>query len=258
VAAGSTPTACRSLRGGATGPPKVDRSPRSIVRTDGVRPRVTRIPAAARVKLDDNAGRLAAVRLLLAGELVGLPTDTVYGLAAAARLDSIERLFMAKGRPAERGIVLLLAAPAEASELGKITDAAAALAGAFWPGPLTLVLDQRPDVSLPEVLTGGRRTIGLRVPNHPCPRWIAREIGPLPTTSANRTGGPPARTATEVMGFLGDAVALVLDGGPTPHGASSTVVDCTAPRPTVLREGALGAADLAAVLDLAGIGHAFR
>ena len=198
---------------------------------------------------DDDAGRAEAITVLRTGGIVALPTDTVYGIAVA--LDTpggIEALFAAKHRPPERGIVLLLADASQASEIGEWPASAAALADAFWPGGLTIIVAQRAGVTLPAVLTGGAPTIGLRVPNHDSPRALARDLGPLPTTSANRSGHPEARDAAAIVDQLGDAVALVLDGGPADGGPASTVVDCTTDPPTIVRRGTIDQAELERVL----------
>jgi L-threonylcarbamoyladenylate synthase len=210
----------------------------------------------ARILPDDIDGRAEAVTTLRAGGVVALPTDTVYGIAVALDASGgIERLFQVKRRPPDKGIVLLLDDGAQAASIGVMGPAAAALADALWPGGLTVVVPRRPDVALPAVLTGGAGTIGLRVPDHPTPRILAQGIGPLPTTSANVSGLPEARDAAEILEQLGDGVDLILDGGATRGGRASTVVDCTGERPVVLRDGAVPATRLAAILDAAGIAH---
>ena len=203
----------------------------------------------ARIVADDVAGRSTAVDVLRAGAIVALPTDTVYGIAIA--LDTpggIEALFAAKRRPPDKGIVLLLADATQAPSIGQWPPAAAALAAAFWPGGLTLVVPQRPDVPLPAALTGGAATIGLRVPDHDAPRALAAALGPIPTTSANISGVPEARDAAAIVAQLGDAIALVLDGGPAHGGPASTVVDCTVEPPRILRAGAIPIEAVEAVL----------
>jgi L-threonylcarbamoyladenylate synthase len=210
----------------------------------------------ARIVADDAAGRAAAIEALRAGAIVALPTDTVYGIAVALETKGgIEALFAAKGRPPEKGIALLLADAAQAPAIGQWPAAAAALADAFWPGGLTVVVPQRRDVGLPAALTGGATTIGLRVPDHAAPRALAAAVGPLPTTSANVSGLPEARTAAEIVEELGDVVALVIDGGSARGGPPSTVVDCSVERPVLLRGGAIGGEQVAAVLDESGIAH---
>ncbi len=206
-----------------------------------------------RLVADDTAGRAAAVAVLRAGGIVALPTDTVYGIAVDLDVEGgIERLFAAKERPPEKGIVLLLADAAQAAEIGIMDAPAAALAGAFWPGGLTLILRRRPDVALPRSLTGGAPTVGLRVPDHPAPRALAAVLGPLPTTSANRSGRPDAQSAADVVGSLGDAVDLVLDGGPSVGGQPSTVVDLSGSEPRMLRVGAISGERIQAILVAAG------
>lgn len=213
----------------------------------------------ARVVLDDSSGRADAVEVLEAGGIVALPTDTVYGIAVAVTTPGgIERLFAAKRRPPDKGIMLLLADVAQASEAGVMTPAASALAEACWPGGLTVVVPQRADVPWPAVLTGGASTIGLRVPDHDAPRALARRVGPLPTTSANVSGVPEAADAAAIVEQLGDAVDLVLDGGRAHGGPASTVVDCTGDLPVILRVGAIPIDELAAILDRAGVRHDLR
>ena len=209
-----------------------------------------------RVVADGPDGRALAVDVLRAGGIVAVPTDTVYGLAVALSTpDGLERLFAAKHRPLDKGIVLLLADAAQASEAGVMTPAASALAEAAWPGGLTLVVPQRADVPWPPALTGGKATIGLRVPDHDAPRALARALGPLPTTSANVSGQPEASDAAAIVAQLGGSVELVLDGGPARGGPPSSVVDCSIERPVILRPGAIDVTALAAILDRAGIEH---
>jgi L-threonylcarbamoyladenylate synthase len=208
------------------------------------------------VVADDPAGRAQAVEVLRAGGVVALPTDTVYGIGVA--LDTpggVERLFAIKRRPPDKGIMLLLERLEQAEEIGAMNRAATALANACWPGGLTVVVPQRPDRPLPEALTAGTRTIGLRVPDHDAPRALAAGVGPLPTTSANVSGLPEGRDAEEIRSQLGDAVDLILDAGPAHGGPPSTVVDCTGDRPRILRAGAIPIQRVAEILDRAGVGH---
>lgn len=210
----------------------------------------------SRVVPDDAAGRNAAIETLRSGGVVALPTDTVYGIAVALQTpDGIERLFDAKRRPADKGIVLLLERVEQAATIGVIGPAAGALAEACWPGGLTIVVPQRPDVPLPAALTAGAPTIGLRVPDHAAPRALAAAVGPLPVTSANVSGFPEARVASGILEQMGDSIDLVLDGGPAHGGPASTVVDCSGERPIVLRLGAISLERLAAILDAAGLEH---
>jgi L-threonylcarbamoyladenylate synthase len=208
---------------------------------------------------DDARGRAEAVEALRNGGIVAIPTDTVYGIGVA--LDTpggIERLFAAKRRPPDKAIALLVGDLEQAEEIGAFTPPARALAAAFWPGGLTLVVPRRTDRPLPPALTGGELapgaipTVGLRVPDHEAPRALARALGPLPTTSANRSGEPEARDADEIEQLLGGAIDLILDGGPARGGPASTVVDVTAAEPRLLRVGAIPADDIERCLASAG------
>lgn len=212
---------------------------------------------SGRIVPDGPEGRLAAIEVLRAGGIVGLPTDTVYGIAVALSTPGgIERLYEAKQRPLDKGIVLLLDDATQAARTGLLTPAAAALAAAAWPGGLSIIVSQRPDVLWPPALTGGASTIGLRIPDHDAPRALARSLGPLPTTSANISGQPEAADAAAILDQLGDAIDLVLDGGPARGGPPSTVVDCTGADPVIVRDGAVAVAEVAAILDRAGVPHA--
>jgi L-threonylcarbamoyladenylate synthase len=214
---------------------------------------------AATILPDGPAGRAEAVRVLEAGGLVAFPTDTVYGIAVSSRAEAgLVRLFAAKQRPPERAIVLLLANMDQARELGILGPAAETLADAFWPGGLTLIVKQRggtvPALSLATSDDpGGGRTVGLRVPDHPTPRALAEAVGPLPTTSANRSGDPEAHDAREVLDQLGVALDLILDGGPARGPRPSTVVDVSGDSPRILRDGGVSANEIAATLSAAGI-----
>lgn len=168
-----------------------------------------------------------AAAALSRGELVAFPTDTVYGLAAGH--DHVRKLYGAKDRPKEKRIPVLLSDASNLEASAQVTPAARALAERFWPGPLTIVL-----------VAPRRGTLAFRVPDHPVARrLISLSGGGLPVTSANRSGQPDARTAEEVIAQLEGRIALVLDGGPTTGGLSSTIVDCTTPDVKVLREGAI-------------------
>lgn len=204
---------------------------------------------------DGPAGRAAAIQALRDGGVIAIPTDTVYGIGVALGTPGgIERLFAAKGRPPDKAIALLLADAAQAAEIGDLGEAARVLAAAFWPGGLTLVVPRRTDRPLPAALTGGALapgaipTVGLRVPDHAAPRALAAALGPLPTTSANRSGEPEARDADEIERLLGASIDLVLDGGPAAGGPASTVVDVTGPEPRILRAGAIPEDDIHAAL----------
>jgi L-threonylcarbamoyladenylate synthase len=210
---------------------------------------------------DGPDARAEAIRVLQAGGIVALPTDTVYGIAVSLETPGgIERLFAAKERPPDKAIALLLADATQAGEIGVLGAGAKLLADAFWPGGLTLVLPRRMERPLPALAGGGAEleTVGLRVPDHDAPRDLARAVGPLPTTSANRSGEPEARDAEELETRLGHALDLILDGGPAHGGPASTVVDATIDPVRILREGAIPAAAIDRCLTsarLPGVGR---
>jgi len=188
-----------------------------------------------------------AAELLRAGQLVAFPTDTVYGVGAPAfDANAVASIYVAKERPPDKAIPVLIA---DASDLPRIAasvpDCARALIARFWPGALTLVLPKRPDVS--EIVSSDE-TVAVRIPNLDLARALLRLTGPLAATSANRSGQPSPVTAADVMAQLGGRIAAVLDGGPCPGGISSTVVDCVASPPRVLREGALSLSVLRSAL----------
>src|SRR6185295_19094899 len=198
--------------------------------------------ATTRRLTDDPEARAEAARVLAGGGIVALPTDTVYGIAVSIDTPGgIERLFAAKQRPPDKAIALLIADAEQAADLGELNAAARALAAAFWPGGLTLILPRRPERALPALGGEGAElpTVGLRVPDHDAPRSLARAVGPLPTTSANRSGEPEAHDADELEAQLGPALDLILDGGPAHGGPASTVVDTTTEPVRILREGAI-------------------
>ncbi|MEO8632213.1 MAG: L-threonylcarbamoyladenylate synthase [Chloroflexota bacterium] len=182
-----------------------------------------------------------AAAALSRGELVAFPTDTVYGLAAGH--DHVRKLYVAKDRPKEKRIPVLLSDVSNLEASAQVTPAARALAERFWPGPLTIVL-----------VAPRRGTLAFRVPDHPLARRLISAFGGgLPVTSANRSGQPDARTAQEVIAQLDGRIALVLDGGPTTGGLSSTIVDCTTQDVKVLREGAISTEDIRSALASAKV-----
>ncbi len=177
-----------------------------------------------------------ALEILQQGGLVAFPTDTVYGLGALVYDPrSIERLYAVKGRESSKAIPILISDMEDLSQVADHMDARTRrLAERFWPGPLTLVVPRHP--SLPEALTP-YATVGVRMPDHPAALALIRHTGPLAATSANLSGQPSARTAAEVLASLEGRIDLVLDGGATPGGVSSTVVDCSGPELAILRQG---------------------
>jgi L-threonylcarbamoyladenylate synthase len=193
-----------------------------------------------------------AAALLRAGELVAFPTETVYGLGAdASNPRAIAKIFAAKGRPADHPLIVHLP---DASHLERwavdIPETARKLAAAFWPGPLTLILKRHPSVL--DAITGGQDTVGLRVPNHPLALQLLREFdGGVAAPSANRFGHVSPTTAAHVREELGDAVTMILDGGPCAVGIESTILDLSSGEPRILRPGMLDAEAIGAVLGRA-------
>jgi L-threonylcarbamoyladenylate synthase len=195
----------------------------------------------------------AAADTLGAGGLLGLPTETVYGLAADAEsATAVARIFAAKGRPADHPLIVHVADAAAAAHFANEVPAfAQALMQAFWPGPLTLILPRRPGVAA--VAAGGQDSIGLRCPAHPVAQAVlvacvdlVPPVHGLAAPSANRFGRVSPTTAAHVREEFGPDL-LVLDGGPCAVGIESTIVDCTRGQPVLLRPGAITPAELAAV-----------
>jgi L-threonylcarbamoyladenylate synthase len=186
-----------------------------------------------------------AVEVLRAGGLVAFPTETVYGLGADARnVDALRQLYEVKGRPSEHPVIVHFARPDQLDEWGvQIPDAARALTRAFWPGPLTVVV--RRSAAVPDEVTGGLDTVGLRVPAHPVAHELLEAFGGgLAAPSANRFGRVSPTTAAAVRAELGDVVPVVLDGGASAVGVESTIVDCSTDDLRVLRLGGVTAEDL--------------
>lgn len=196
-----------------------------------------------------DADMAAAVAALRNGAVIGLPTETVYGLAGDARnADALQRIFATKRRPADHPLIVHLA---DATQLDawarEVPDSARRLAAAFWPGPLTLILKRAADV--PDLVTGGQDTVGLRVPDHPVALALLAAFGDgLAAPSANRFGHVSPTTAQHVRDEFGDAVPLVLDGGPCRVGIESTIVDLSGASARILRPGQIRADAIAAVL----------
>lgn len=200
----------------------------------------------------DDASIRHLAALLRAGQIVAVPTETVYGLAADA-LDAaaVRRIFAAKGRPLTDPLILHVAGADGARRIAVWSDAAETLARRFWPGPLTLVLRKLPVV--PDLVTAGLPTVAVRVPAHPAMlRLLAAFGGPLAAPSANPFGYVSPTTAGHVRESLGDAVAHVLDGGPCEVGVESTIVDLRVPaQPVLLRPGGLPVEEIEAALGVA-------
>jgi L-threonylcarbamoyladenylate synthase len=186
---------------------------------------------------------------LRAGELVAFPTETVYGLGAdAANPIAVRRLFAVKGRPADHPVIVHMARAAQLDELARdVPDVARRLADAFWPGALTIVVARDAERVVAEV-TGGRPTVGLRVPDHPIAHALLAAFGGgVAAPSANRFGRVSPTTAEHVRADLGDDVAVVLDGGSCRVGVESTIVDVTGAEPAILRVGGVSRSEIEAI-----------
>ena len=177
-----------------------------------------------------------ALEVLNHGGLVAFPTDTVYGLGTSA-FDgaAVESIYTAKERPIEKAIPVLIGTSEDMERVGMaIPEIAYRLAARFWPGPLTVVIPKKP--TLPESVSA-TPTVGVRIPDHEVARALLRAAGPMAVTSANISGQPSPSTAEEVLAQLAGRIDLILDGGKTPGGIPSTVVDCTSLDLKMLREG---------------------
>jgi L-threonylcarbamoyladenylate synthase len=178
------------------------------------------------------AGLTRAANLLRSGGVIAFPTDTVYGLAAAAD-DEVarRRIYLIKGRPVGLPLILMAAAESQLEGFVHLDSRAEAIVRSWWPGPLTVILHAK-----------GGGTLGVRIPKHDVALELLRAAGPLMTTSANLHGKDPAMTAGEAATLNG--LAAILDGGKAPGGVASSVLDLTGPEPHVLREGAISTAQL--------------
>jgi len=184
----------------------------------------------------DPTALMRALTILRTGGLVAFPTDTVYGLGALA-FDgtAVESIYAAKNRPVEKAIPILIG---DMDDLDKVTaslpDMARRLALRFWPGPVTLILPKLR--TLPEAVSA-TDTVAVRIPNHPVTRALLRMAGPMAVTSANLSGQVSPTNAEELIRQLNGRIPLLLDGGETPGGIPSTLVDCIGEEPVILREG---------------------
>ncbi|HEV2231603.1 MAG TPA: L-threonylcarbamoyladenylate synthase [Thermoplasmata archaeon] len=171
-----------------------------------------------------------------AGGLIVYPTDTVYGLGADPFQEkAVDRLLTAKERPRDQGLSIVVADIPDVFQFGERTSIAEAFCTKNLPGPYTVVLSATPHAPRPVMSRDGK--VAIRIPDHPIPRLLAKAIGPLTATSANRHGRPAPATYEAVLEELGDRVDLYIDGGPTPLGGESTVVDLSGSRPKILRQG---------------------
>lgn len=185
---------------------------------------------------------------LRSGGVIAFPTDTAYGLGADPFNEgAVRRIFELKGRPENKPILLLVSSIAMARNIAFLSDRALALAGRFWPGPLTMILPAQETV--PALVTAGTRTIGVRWPDAAFARRLVDALGhPVTATSANRSGMPASVTAGEVCAQFGNTIDMIVDGGELPARRGSTLLDLTATPARILREGPIPEAELAEML----------
>ena len=198
----------------------------------------------------DDAAIDYAANLLRQGRLVAFPTETVYGLGAdASNPDAVRRIFQAKGRPADHPLIVHIPSVDSLNDWAlTVPDAAKQLAACFWPGPLALILNKKPEVPL--VVTGGQNTVGLRMPDHPVALRLLQAFGGgIAAPSANRFCRISPTQAAHVAEELGDAVDLILDGGACQVGVESTIVDLSGNRPKLLRPGHITRLEIETVLQ---------
>jgi L-threonylcarbamoyladenylate synthase len=189
-----------------------------------------------------------AITILKRGGIVACPTDTVYGVGAAINIEpAVERVYRIKGRPLGRALPILLADKSQMAEVARVVPPLAwRLADRFFPGALTIVLFK--SESVPDIVTGGRKTVAVRVADHPIPIAIVRGLGvPIVGTSANLSGRPSALTAEEVRAQIGDRVDMIIDGGRCPGGIESTIIDVSGEKPRILRQGPISMEELKTV-----------
>lgn len=201
----------------------------------------------------DHRDLARAAEALRRGELVAFPTETVYGLGAnALDADAVARIFEAKGRPSTNPVIVHVADRESAQEIAaEWPEWAERLAERFWPGPLTLVLPKRPDI--PDIVTAGGPTVGIRLPAHPVALALLRAARiPIAAPSANRSTEVSPTTAAHVLKGLDGRIAMVVDGGPTTGGIESTVLDLSSAPPRLLRPGLITAEEIEAVIGPIG------
>lgn len=200
------------------------------------------------IPVEDPLALPSALEVLKSGGLVAFPTDTVYGVGALAfdRM-AVESIYTAKDRPVEKAIPILIG---DVDDLAKVAisipEIALKLAAHFWPGPLTLVIPKNPELS--DIVSAGP-TVGVRMPDHLFARSLLRTAGPMAVTSANLSGQPSPTTAGDVFSQLGKRITLIIDGGITPGGVPSTVVDCTSGEPQIIRSGPIPKREILAISE---------
>lgn len=210
---------------------------------------VTPPPPPSTIVGADEENIARAAEALRAGEVVAFPTETVYGLGAdASNVEAVHKIFKLKGRPADHPVIVHLQSAAQLEQYAsEIPQAARQLAEKFWPGPLTLILKRA--ATVPDVITGGQDTVGVRVPAHPVAQDLLRAFGSaLAAPSANKFGRISPTRAAHIAQDFGAHAPMILDGDATPIGIESTIVDVSGDRPALLRPGSISAAAIEEVL----------
>ena len=199
------------------------------------------------VSSDSPNAILSALEILLSGGLVAFPTDTVYGVGCLAfHPQAIESIYIAKDRPIEKAIPVLIGDNEDLVKVAKeVPIFAMRLIDRFWPGPLTILVPKKP--TLPAAISA-TSTVGVRVPDHDVTRALLRLGGPMAVTSANISGQASPTSAQEVVSQLGGRIAMIVDGGETPGGVPSTLVDCTGEKIQILREGPISKEELLKII----------
>ncbi len=200
------------------------------------------------IMLPTDAAIEKAAELIRTGETVAFPTETVYGLGAnALDAQAVRKIFAAKNRPADNPLIVHVASPEAAEAFCRVTPEAQKLMAAFWPGPLTLLLEKKPVI--PDVTNAGLASVAVRMPDHPVARRLIEASGvPIAAPSANRSGRPSPTTAQHVMEDLNGIIPLILDGGPCEVGLESTVLNLAGEHPAIVRPGGVTPEMLKAVL----------
>lgn len=203
-----------------------------------------------RLIIPDENGLAAAVAAWRDGDIVAFPTETVYGLGAdATNAEAVARIYAAKGRPAHNPLIAHFGDRLTLEQHVEMSDLAEELAARFWPGPLTLVMNKKPESTIVDAATAGLPTVAVRLPSHPVAQQLLRQFGkPVAAPSANPSGLLTATTPKHVAQNMGDKAPLVIIGGRTPHGLESTIIDVSGVKPKLLRHGAIALEELKLVV----------
>ena len=205
------------------------------------------MPQTTRILAYDDRAIAEAARLILAGQPVAVPTETVYGLAAdATDAEAVARIYEAKGRPSFNPLIVHVSSIDQAKQIGSFNEAALALAAEHWPGPLTLVVPLRMNTGIASIVTAGLGTIGIRCPAHPAMQALIKAVGrPLAAPSANASGAISPTRAEHVLKSLGGRIPLIIDGGATERGLESTIIAATGDKLRLLRRGPINVSGIA-------------